>query len=271
MPLLLHRGSILDYTDDGTGPAVVLVHSSVSGNRQWRALVEMLKPSSRVLAVNLHGYSETSAWDGSRDQTLAAQAELVLALCDLVDGPVSVVGHSFGGAVALKAAATLGERLHRLVLLEPIPFYLLRDHGRDAAYREAQELRNYVKELGSTGDWARVAERFADYWVGPGTLAAMPEKRRESFIASIPPNYFEWDALERETTRIEEWASLPAATMVVCARDSPRSVRELFELFTIHCPRWTFTELAEGGHMAPLSRADVVNPIIQRFLAGAPC
>jgi hypothetical protein len=43
MPVLSKGSLKIDYTDDGQGQAVVLVHSSVSGNRQWRSLTEALK------------------------------------------------------------------------------------------------------------------------------------------------------------------------------------------------------------------------------------
>lgn len=268
MPVISQGDVRIDTTDDGSGPAVVLVHSSVSGNRQWRALIDALKPSYRVLAVNLFGYGETTPWPGG-DQTLAAQAELVLAVCRQVAGPVHLVGHSFGGSVALKVAAALGAGVNRLVLLEPNPFYLLHQHGRTEAYVEACGLRDFVKQHGGAGDWERVAARFADYWVGDGTLAAMPEKRRNTFIASMPPNFYEWDCLDAETTSVEEWHRLAADVLVVCARDTKRSVREIFELFREHCKRWSFAEIPEGGHMAPLSRPELVNPIIQRFLDAA--
>ena len=51
----------VDYADRGSGPCVVLVHSSASGNRQWRSLTELLQGRYRVLAVNLFGYGKTSA------------------------------------------------------------------------------------------------------------------------------------------------------------------------------------------------------------------
>ena len=48
------RGDLrIDYSDDGHGRPVVLVHSSVSGNRQWRTLTETLGDRYRVLAPNL--------------------------------------------------------------------------------------------------------------------------------------------------------------------------------------------------------------------------
>ena len=76
MPVLSRAGLRIDFTDEGAGPPVVLVHSSVSGNRQWRALGEDLADRHRVLAVNLYGYGETTPWPALEPQSLAAQAEL---------------------------------------------------------------------------------------------------------------------------------------------------------------------------------------------------
>jgi len=49
-----------------------------------------------------------------------------------------------------------------LILLEPNPFYLLKQDGRTRAYLESRGLRDHVKSFGTLGDWASVAERFAD-------------------------------------------------------------------------------------------------------------
>ena len=50
----------VDYLEAGSsGPVVMLVHSSVSGARQWRRLMDALKDQCRVRAANLFGYGET--------------------------------------------------------------------------------------------------------------------------------------------------------------------------------------------------------------------
>ena len=51
MPVLSKGSLRIDYTDDGQGQPVVLIHGSVSANRQWRALIEALKDRYRVLTV----------------------------------------------------------------------------------------------------------------------------------------------------------------------------------------------------------------------------
>ena len=86
--------------------------------------------------MNLFGYGETSAWPKKKRQTLKDQAALVIAIAEMLEEPVSLVGHSFGGSVAMKAALNLNERVERLILIEPNPFYLLNDHGRMEAYRD---------------------------------------------------------------------------------------------------------------------------------------
>jgi len=266
MPVRANGSVTVDYTEDGSGETVVLIHSSINSNRQWRALVDALKERFRVLAINLFGYGETTPWPGIRLQTLSDQAELVLTLCEETQTPIHIVGHSFGGSVAVKAATKLGPRVDRLVLLEPNPFYLLKQHGRTEAYEEVRALRDHVKKFGVTGDWARAGERFADYWLGDGSWASMPEKRRQAFAASLPPNFHEWDAVMNEETPIDAWKALEPRTLLVSASGTPRPIREIVELLADACPHWTYAQVAEGGHMAPVARPELVNPIVKRFL-----
>ena len=149
MPVLSKGSLKIDHTDEGQGQPVILIHSSVSANRQWLALSESLKDRYRVLAINLFDYGKTTSWPGDSPQSLYAQAQLVLALSEELSSPVHLVGHPFGGSVALKAAMLLGPRVGNLILLEPNPFYLLRQGGRTQAYLESRDLRDHVKCFGS--------------------------------------------------------------------------------------------------------------------------
>ena len=267
VPIISFGGKRIDYLDEGTGETVVLIHSSVSGNRQWRAIIDTLKDRYRVIAPNLFGYGETSAWTEGTPQTLAAQAGLVLALCARLEGPVQLVGHSFGGAVALKAAALMAERVGKLVLFEPMIPYLLRQQGRQDAYAEARELAEYVKRHGEAGDWLTAAGRFADYWLGDGSWSEMPEKRRTAFAQSIRSCVHEFDAILGESSTVDLCRSLPAKTLVMFDDSTRRPILEIVELLRAACPHWSFRDLPGVGHMAPLTRPERVNPLIDEFLS----
>ena len=258
----------VDFVEAGSaGPVVMLVHSSVSGARQWRRLMEDLKDRFRIRAVNLFGYGKTTPWPAEATQSLDDQARLVEAALP-ADGEIYLVGHSFGGSVAMKAAARLAGRITKLVLLETNPFYLLAQSGRIDAFAEAMGLRNCVKKFGALGEWATAAEKFADYWGGAGTWRQMALERRTAFAEALKPNFFEWDAVMNEATSVGQWARLlPRATLAVYDPGTVLPVREIAAILRRSCPWWFHREVPGAGHMAPLTRPDLINPLVGSFLS----
>ena len=258
----------VDYLEAGSsGPLVMLLHSSVSGARQWRRLMGDLQDRFRVRAVNLFGYGKTPPWSAETTQSLDDQARLVEAALPANTDEVYLVGHSFGGSVAMKAAARLAGRITKLVLLETNPFYLLAQSGRLDAFAEAMDMRNCIKKFGALGEWAIAAEKFANYWGGAGTWREMPAERRIAFAEALKPNFFEWDAVMNETTSAQQWAILlPRATLLVSDPSTVLPIREITAVLRQSCPGWTYKEVPGAGHMAPLTRPDLINPLIGSFL-----
>ncbi|SVD42190.1 uncharacterized protein METZ01_LOCUS395044, partial [marine metagenome] len=122
MPQIKSDQFTVDYLDTGQGPSVILLPSSASSNRQWRKLVDKLSSQYRMISINLFGYGDTSIWPPDRSQTLDDQADLVVSIAELFEGKVSLIGHSFGGSVAMRAALRMGERVECLILIEPNMF-----------------------------------------------------------------------------------------------------------------------------------------------------
>jgi pimeloyl-ACP methyl ester carboxylesterase len=258
-----------DFLEVGSGPLVMLVHSSVSGARQWRRLMDDLKEDFHVRAVNLYGYGKTPPWSSDAPQSLDDQARLVETALPTNANNFFLVGHCFGGSVAMKLAARLPGRVTRLVLLETNPFYLLKQSGRTAAFAEAVEMRDCVKTFGASGEWATAAQKFADYWGGAGSWQTMPTEARNTFTQALKPNYFEWDAVMNEAISAEHWAGLlPRSTLLASDPSTVLPIREITAILRRSCPLWTYKEIAGGGHMAPLTRPELVNPIVRSFLRG---
>ncbi len=258
--------SKIDCMSAGQGPLVILVHSSVSGARQWKKLMEQLAPSYTVSAPNLFGYGQTPAWTSGTNQTLADQADLILELLPQSLDNVCLVGHSFGASVAMKAATELGDRVKKLILIEPNLFFLLRDSGRIEALEDLYRLRDLIQSAVSEAEWRYAAEKFADYWGGSGTWAATHDQRRSVFAQSLRPTAFEWDAIMGESTTLSDFINpLPNNTAVVWDPTTVRPIREIVELLREASP-WWFVELLGGGHMAPLTHPEIVNPVIEELL-----
>lgn len=256
-----------DFLEAGAGPLVLLVHSSASGARQWRRLMDDLKDSFHVRAVNLYGYGRTPPWSADAAQSLDDQADLVETALPPGAETLCLVGHSFGGSVAMKLAARLSGRVTGLALLEANPFHLLKQSGKLDAFAEVMDLCECVKKFGARGEWMVAAERFADYWGGAGSWQDMTAERRNAFAEAMKPVYFEWDAVMGETTPADEWARLlPRSTLVVSDPNTVFPIREITAILQRACPMWTYKHIAGGGHMAPLTRPDLVNPLVTSFL-----
>ena len=110
MPILEKDDVVLDYLETGQGTTVILIHSTVSGNRQWKTLMEDLGREFRVLAPNLRGYGKTSSWLGERTLNLSDQVQLIEPLIESSEQKVYLIGHSYGGSIALKAAMSFPEK-----------------------------------------------------------------------------------------------------------------------------------------------------------------
>jgi pimeloyl-ACP methyl ester carboxylesterase len=120
MPRVSVEGMKLYYQQTGAGPDVVLLHGVTGNMAVWplTGLTTALAADFRVTAYDLrgHGYSDTSP-TGYTSADMAA--DLVKIQQALGLGPMYVLGHSFGGVIALHAAVLYPESIAGLILSDP--------------------------------------------------------------------------------------------------------------------------------------------------------
>src|SRR6185503_5658603 len=125
------------FREAGSGPAVVCLHCSASTSGQWRPLIELLADRFHMIAPDLYGCGKSAPWPQERPMWLDDQVALLAPAFERAGERFHLVGHSYGGAIALKAALGLQRRLASLVLYEPVLFsVLLADAPESAAARE---------------------------------------------------------------------------------------------------------------------------------------
>jgi len=259
----------IDYIEKGSGQTVILLHSTAAGNRQWKKLIELLSEDYHLIAPNLFGYGETDSWTGQKPQTLIDQAEIIRQFVPLDGGKFSLVGHSFGGSVAMMAAKLFRHQIDKLILIEPNPNYLLRDLGRSNDFGEILAMRDCIKVNGAAQKWEVAAEVFADYFNGIGAWDTMDVDRRQKFVNALKPNYHEWDPVMNENTSMAEWKNfLPQDTTVLSCTKTINSISGIIKLLRSNMATWNFIEYQEGGHMAPLTMPNKINPLIAKALRG---
>lgn len=118
----LHREHVMIHGHDvryvraGDGPVIVLIHGIAGSSRSWREATEGLAAHHTVIAPDLIGHGESAKPIG--DYSLGAHASGVRDLLGVLGIPrATVVGHSFGGGVAMQLAYQHPECCERLVLV----------------------------------------------------------------------------------------------------------------------------------------------------------
>lgn len=251
----------------GSGPAVICLHANASTSGQWRPLMERLSPGHRVLAPDLYGSGQSPDWPSRSVITLQDEVDLVEPVLATPDEPFTLVGHSYGGAVALIAALRQPERISSLVLYEPTLFSVVDTQHPTSNPTESilEVLDKAVGRLGD-GDADGAARLFIEYWMGAGAWAFTPEKRRAPIAASVC-NIERWGyALAKEPTPLSAFATLTMPVLYLVGQHTRDSARAVASLLTCTLPNVEVAEIPGIGHMGPVTHPEVVNTLIEEFL-----
>ena len=117
----------------GHGPTVLFLPGSYSTAAAWRPVQRLLPPGWRMATTSLCGYGQTPETRRIDDFDIAHELRVVDAAARAAgDGPVHLVGHSFGGTVALAAALAGGFEVASLTLFEANPLAVLLMRGEFA-------------------------------------------------------------------------------------------------------------------------------------------
>lgn len=240
------------------GPPVLALHGVTGHSARWRVLAAAL-PRIRLIGVDLrgHGHSPwTPPWGIE-----AHVADLVRTLDELGLDRVTVLGHSFGGAVAVHLARAVPHRVARLVLLDPALGLDARDMLQTA--EETRADNSFPDLAAARADraqrWAGIAEELVDAELA-GHLVADGDRLRYRYCPSAV--IVAWSEMARP-------AVVPPAgiaTLLLPATGAgfvdPAWVRacraELGGLLTV-------TPI-DAGHMLFLERTAEVAAEIDRFL-----
>jgi pimeloyl-ACP methyl ester carboxylesterase len=253
---------------EGRGRPVVLLHSSMGSKGQWRSLVERMRRSHRLIAIDLHGYGSTPMPAAPQAFSLHDEVQLVDSVLrvGLLPGErFHLVGHSYGAAVALQMAQARPHRLHSLTLFEPVAFHLLSaDHP---ARCELEAVRDELAHWRRLGDLQRSARCFIDYWSGEGAFAALPPKVQQSLLKLVAKTELDFAAVAREALRGDDYRRIATPTCLLSGSAGPQPPHAVLDVLAGVLPQ-ARRQRVIGGHMAPVTHADLVNPVIDAFIRG---
>lgn len=252
----------------GQGPTVLCCHSNAGSSSQWRGLMEAMAPTHRVLAVDHIAAGRSAPWREARRVTLADEVDALAPVLERAGPRFSLVGHSYGAAVALIAALRHPRRVRSMVLYEPTLFALIDAEGPPP--NDADRIRATVAASTAAlerGDTNEAARHFIDYWMAPGAWQATPPERQAQ-IAEASRQMPHWaHALMTEPTPAAAFGALTMPVLLMTGGRSTAAAHGVAHRLRPHLPAVQTHDFEALGHMGPVTHPSVVNPVIAEFLA----
>ncbi len=247
---------------------VLCIPAFFSSARQYRGLVQRLQPRFRIVTADLYGHGDRAPWQSDRLFTMADEAAPLEAFLP-DDAPAHVVGHSYGAAVALRIAAANRGLVRSMVLYEPTLWgTLARERPRDAGTLEIEAVRDDTVRLIREGSFEAAAERFMDYWAGPGAWAATPAPRRASLLSTARLQAeHAWHAAFAESWTLAALQALEVPSLLLSGTRSTAAARSAFGLLRANLPAPEVIEFDGFGHLAPVTNPQHIEEAIDRFLS----
>jgi pimeloyl-ACP methyl ester carboxylesterase len=248
------NGIKTNYLEEGQGNPVVFIHGSgpgVTAYANWRLVMPGLAPHYRTLAPDMVGFGYTDRPHGITYNVQTWTDQVIGFMDALSIQTASLVGNSFGGAIALRLVAQHPERVDKLILMGSMGVSFPITEGLDRVWGYQPSVENmrqmlgvfaYSPELANDGELARVRYEAS---IEPGF--------QESFSSMFPPP--RQNGVEEMTTPEDELRKIGKETLIVHGRDdkvipleTSLKLLQLIDRSQLHvfgrCGHWTQIERA---------------------------
>ncbi|MCF5706657.1 alpha/beta fold hydrolase [Pseudomonas syringae] len=268
MPHAIIEGKALHYSDQGTGPVLLLGHSYLWDRNMWSAQIDLLASHYRVIVPDLWGHGASGAFPEGT-QNLDDLARHALALLDHLNiGRCTLIGLSVGGMWGAIAALSAPERINGLVLMDT-------HLGKESEAKRAYYF-SLLDTLEHTGAFPEsLLDVVVPIFFRPGIDPQLPEYQGlRASLASMTAEQLRQTVVPlgriifgRED-RLGQLHKLDADTTLIMCGDvdiprPPEETREMARL--IGCP---YVLVPRAGHIANLENPEFVSGALMAFLAG---
>lgn len=250
-------GTTVHCRETGSGTPVLLLHGGGSSGAQWRRVGEILSHRYRVITMDHFGHGGTGPWpDTLASRTHDADAKLVRAVMTHVGESVHLVGHSYGGGIALRLALMDDTGIRSLTLIEPAAMSLLWHGGERTVYDQITEMSNEFIAGARAGRIEEVWQAFIDGNNGPGKWQSIDEKSRNKLFALTDAVASCFHANLNHTTTPDECRSIILPTLAVYGGATPHRFRRMTEMIAEEVPGCQLEVLPGASHMSPLTHPE---------------
>lgn len=271
MPKDLRGGHPTYWTTFGTGPRkVLMIHCSLAHSGAWSGVAERLQDRLCMRAFDLPGHGRSDDWPGERDMqemSTAMAAEIVGR-----DGPMDIIGHSFGATVALRLAIEHPELVRSLVMIESVFIAAAMADDPDLMARHAHLMAGYDAAV-KRGDSAAAAREFMREWGDGRPWESLAEAQRAFLTTRIHLIEANNASVLQDSpgllkNHLIEAVAAPA--LLIRGAETSPFVAPIHAAIARRLPRAESISIPGAAHMVPITHPGETATAIAAFLATVP-
>jgi pimeloyl-ACP methyl ester carboxylesterase len=258
------------------GPRVVFVHGLFGQGKNWTTIARGLADRHRVTLLDLPNHGD-SPWTDRVDYL--DMAELVAAELEEFGEPVTLVGHSMGGKVAMQLALRRPELLRALVVVDVAPSDYPESGGRtDEPDEEASPFAAFIAAMRDLDLDSLQTREDADH----ALRSAVPSRMVRSFLLQSlvrsPDTEHGWrwrlnlDLLERDLEHLRGFPAPPdgatydGPVLWIAGADSTYVLPEDRERMDALFPTTRLVRIKNAGHWVHSEQPEIFTETLRRFL-----
>jgi pimeloyl-ACP methyl ester carboxylesterase len=260
----------VDYDECGIGPTVVLVPGSCSTGAAWRPVIAAWDSQFRTVTTSLPGYGGTDERRTASDPSIAQEAEVLEAVIRRAGGRVHLVGHSFGGLVALAVALRDRVALASLTIIEAPAVGALQQQEEEQHYRAFRQMSDAYFAAFESGQ-PEAVEMMIDFYGGAGSFAALPARVRAYAVATTATNILDWASAYNFPLTAEFLAKVQLPTLILLGGMSNPAVQRANVLLSERISDATLEAIDGAAHFMIMTHANDVARLIATHVHRAEC
>jgi pimeloyl-ACP methyl ester carboxylesterase len=223
----------------------------------------------RAVTTSLLGYGRTAERRTADDPSISHEAEALEAVIDRAGGPVHLVGHSFGGMVALAVALRERASLASLTIVEAPAIELLQQSGEHRHYRAFRDMtESYFADFENGNSEAIAA--MIDFYGGTGTFAAWPPRVRAYAMETTAVNILDWASAFGFPLSETILAAVKIPTLVLRGGASHPAMQRINELLSVHIEGAELRTIAGAAHFMIATHAGDVAGAVTGLIDAEP-
>ena len=251
----------IHHTRLGEGPPLVLLHATLSSSRQLRSLATKLSEHYTVISIDRRGSGRSATDDPAEPIDVGVHVADVEAVLEAEDAqPAAIVGHSYGGCVALELAARRPQSVSAVLAYEP-PYGQVASPSVQAGMAE---VGRRTLDARDSGDLQGAALEFMAGVSGAEAVAALSPAARARVGRAGQGAVADATLLGMDPAGLVRISS-PAR--IVTGAASASLYADIADALTARIPAADHVRLDGLDHMAPVLRPEPVADAVIAFLS----